>query len=345
IMEIQFSFLAVSLNNPEYIIFVIPIIGLLLWQINRKTDEHVIRYSGLKYYLKSGLVPSRNKQKIRLLLITMLILTAGVIFTFPELRSSKPLLIGPTEELRPVYLFALDVSGSMTEPLGGYVIDGQLNINGPTRYEASEGEIIEFAENHPDSHLGLILFSIQPMLVRWPTIQTEFDFHDVLDEGMRFTNPLRNRTSQLAQFAGGTATLAGLKMSRETLINQRSTTRSLILIGDLIDNIDEVIEGIYDLHEHNIYVHVIALDAPEDSLGMFTSIFEDQDNVRIYPVKSAVELDEAFDRMAVIENQRLVRGGGLNYVQDMQWLVSLIGFFIAASMMVLFETRLHKSHY
>ncbi|NNE38798.1 MAG: VWA domain-containing protein [Gammaproteobacteria bacterium] len=278
------------------------------------------------------------------MLVTLLIIFTAIVFSYPQLRASRPLLIGPAEELKPVYLFALDVSGSMTEPLGGYVIDGQLNLDGPTRYEASEEQLFRFAENHPDAYLGLILFSVQPMLVRWPTLQTEYDFHDVLDEGMRFTNPLRNRTSQLAQFAGGTATLAGLKMSRETLINQRSSTRSLILIGDLIDNIDEVIEGIQDLHEHNIYVHAIALDAPEESLGMFSSMFEDQQSVRLYPVKSAAELADTFDEIELIENQRLIQGAGLNYVQDMQWLISLIGFFIALTMMILFETRLHKSH-
>ena len=323
---------------------IVPVVMLILWQRARSKGKDVIGFSGLEYYLNAGLVPAIKKRRLRTLLVTLLVISAGIIFSFPQLRTARPLLIGPVEELKPVYLFALDVSGSMTEPLGGYVIDGQLNLNGPTRYEASEKQLFRFAESHPDAYLGLILFSIQPMLVRWPTLQTEYDFHDVLDEGLRFTNPLRNRTSQLAQFAGGTATLAGLKMSRETLINQRSSTRSLILIGDLIDNIDEVIEGIQDLHEHNIYVHVIALDAPEDSLGMFSSIFAKQESVRLYPVKSAIELESTFDEIESIETQRLTQGVGLNYVQDMQWLISLIGFFIALFMIVLFETRLHKSH-
>lgn len=326
-------------------LLLIPVLILYYWQSRRRIDENAIRFGGLKYYLNCGLVTAKNRKNYRLIIASTLVFITGIIFSFPELRTSRPLLIGPAEELRPVYLFALDVSGSMTEPLGGYVVDGQLNLNGPNRYEASEKEIFEFAENHPNSHLGLILFSIQPMLVRWPTIHTEFNFHDTLGEGMRFTNPMRKRTSQLAQFAGGTATLAGLNMSRETLINQRSTTRSLILIGDLIDNIDEVIEGIRDLHEDNIYVHVIALDAPEESLGMVSSFFDDQENVRLYPVKSAPELDETFNEIESIENQRLIQGSSLNYVQDMQWLVSLIGFFIAFAMMILFETRLHKSHY
>jgi hypothetical protein len=343
-MEIQLSFLALSLDRPLLILLVMPVVVLLLWRKFHKADTGSIKFGGLEYYLKSGLIPAGKKQRLRTILVVLVISIVAITLTYPQLRTSRPLLIGPAEELRPVYLFALDVSGSMTEPLGGYVVDGKLNLNGPNRYEASEKEIFRFAENHSDAYLGMILFSIQPMLVRWPTLQTEFDFHDVLDEGMRFTNPRRRRTSQLAQFAGGTATLAGLNMSRETLINQRSSTRSLILIGDLIDNIDEVIEGIHDLYEHNIYVHVIALDAPEDSLGAFASIFEEQEGVRLYPVKSATELKETFDVINDIENRRLLQGGGLNYVQDMQWLVSLIGFFLALSMMILFETRLHKSH-
>ncbi len=344
-MELNFSFLAISLNNPELILLALPVLILCIWQNRRRVDKNAIRFGGLKYYLDNGLIKANNRQNYRLIIVSSLILIAGIIYSFPELRTSRPLLIGPVEELRPVYLFALDVSGSMTEPLGGYVVEGQLNLNGPNRYQASEKEIFEFAENHPNAHLGMILFSIQPMLVRWPTIHTQFNFHDVLGEGMRFTNPMRKRTSQLAQFAGGTATLAGLNMSKETLINQRSSTRSLILIGDLIDNIDEVIEGIRDLHEHNIYVHVIALDAPEESLGMFLSIFDDQESIRLYPVNSAAELEETFNHIESIESQRLTQGASLNYVQDMQWLVSLLGFFIAIAMMILFETRLHKSHY
>jgi hypothetical protein len=261
----------------------------------------------------------------------------------PELRSDRPLMIGPVHELVPVYLFALDVSGSMTEPLGGYVVDGQLNLDGTTRFQASREQIYSFAQNHPDASLGLILFSVQPMLVRWPTVYTQFDFNDVLGEGMRFTNPSRKRTSQLARFAGGTATRAGLSMAREALIKQASSSRGLILIGDLIDNIEEVVAGVDQISADDIYTYAVAVDSQPENLELFTSAFGDRENVKIYPVNSTSTLQQAFGQIEENENQRLGKTGNFRYVHDIRWLVSFLTFLVTGVIFVLFETVLHMT--
>ena len=310
----------------------------------RQAGSDAIRYSGLDYAIDVGLKPATAKRNYRILLIIMLVLVIGLIWSAPELRTSRPLLFGPAEKLNPVYLLALDASGSMTEPLGGYVIDGSLNLDGPTKFDASQAELYGYAEQFPDANLGLILFSIQPMLVRWPTSQSEFDFHDIPDEGMRFTNPGRVRTSQLARFAGGTATRAGLAMARYTLSKQRTSYRALILIGDLIDNIDEVIEGVQLMEDDGVYIYVVALDALPESLVAFTSMFQDKPYINIYPVTSTTELSAAITQIKTIESDRQVQSGSLNYVQDIRWLVCLIGFIVGVTMIILFETRLHKTH-
>jgi hypothetical protein len=343
-MELNFTLFSISFNNPLLFLVILPIALLFVFQFYRKSTRDQIRYTGLDYAINGGLKLANNKKNYRLLLMLALVVTIGFVWTEPELRTSRPLWFGPGEELEPVFLIALDVSGSMTEPLGGYVVDGELNLDGPTRFEASQSELFKFSESFSTANLGLILFSIQPMLVRWPTSQTEFDFHDVLDEGLRFTNLSRKRTSQLAQFAGGTATRAGLAMSRDTLVKQKSSSRALILIGDLIDNIDEVIDGIRNFEDDDIYVYVVALDALAESLTVFTSSFENNSKVKIFSAITTKELSEAFVQIVSAENERHIQKGRLNYVQDIRWLVCLLGFVLGLVIIVLFETRLHKSH-
>ncbi|MGY8814768.1 MAG: vWA domain-containing protein [Gammaproteobacteria bacterium] len=344
-MEINLTFFSITLNTPMIFFVVLPVAVLILFQFYKSSGTDQIKFSGLEYAIEGGLKLAENKRNFRLYLLLTLVLLIGFAWTAPELRTSRPLWFGPADELEPVLLVALDVSGSMTEPLGGYVVDGELNIEGITRFDASQAEIYELVENFSDANHGLILFSVQPMLVRWPTSQTEFDFHEVLDEGLRFTNPGRARTSQLAQFAGGTATRAGLAMARDTLVNQKASSRALLLIGDLIDNIDEVVEGVQTINDEDVFVYVVALDAQPESLVVFTSTFENMSNVYLYTANSVTELNESFSQIESIENERRIQKGSLNYVQDIRWLVCLMSFFLGIVMIVLFETRMHKTHH
>jgi hypothetical protein len=343
-IELHFSFFSITITELLQSLIVLPVAIYLFWRLYHYSGRDAIRFSGLEYSINAGLNLAGKKYFNRQLLVIILLLFLCLAWTSPEIRTSRPLYFGPVQELNPVYLVALDVSGSMTEPLGGYVIDGELNLGGPNRFEASRAELFGFAERNPSANLGLILFSVQPMLVRWPTAQTEFDFKDVLDEGMRFTNPARIRTSQLAQFAGGTATRAGLAMARDTLSKQKASTKSIILIGDLIDNIDEVIDGIQQIEKDEIFVYVIAIDSLPESLTAFTSHFSDSENVKTYPVNSEIALGSAFIEIERIESERRVSRGNLNFVQNIRWLIALLGFVIATVTIISFETRLHKTH-
>ncbi|MGK0296719.1 MAG: hypothetical protein ACI9XC_000311 [Gammaproteobacteria bacterium] len=343
-MEINLTFFSITLNTPMMFFVILPVAVLILFQFYKSSGTDQIKFSGLEYAIDGGLNLAENKRNFRLYWLLTLVLFVGFAWTAPELRTNRPLWFGPADELEPVMLVAMDVSGSMTEPLGGYVVDGELNLEGITRFDASQTEIFELVANFTNANLGLILFSVQPMLVRWPTSQTEFDFHEVLDEGLRFTNPGRKRTSQLAQFAGGTATRAGLAMARDTLVNQKASSRALILIGDLIDNIDEVIEGVQKINDEDVFVYVVALDAQPESLVVFTSTFENMSNVYLYTANSIAELSESFSQIESIENERRIQKGSLNYLQDIRWLVCLIGFVLGMVMIVLFETRFHKTH-
>lgn len=341
-MEINLGIFTLGFESPVWLL-IIPFFLITLWYVYSKRQQDAFAYGGFEYAIASGIRPASKKLKVRSYLIVSLLLILGLTWSDPQVRFSRPLLIGPVQELLPVYLIALDVSGSMTEPLGGYVVDGQLNLDGPTRFQASRDKIYSFAESHSEASLGLILFSVQPMLVRWPTVYTEFDFKDVLGEGMRFTNPNRQRTSQLARFAGGTATRAGLTMAREALINQASSSRALILIGDLIDNIEEVVDGVDQLSDDGIYTYAVALDSQPENLELFTSAFEDRENVRIYPVNSLGSFQDAFEQIEENETRRLNEKGGLRYVHDIRWLVSFLAFLLSGIIFVLFESVLHRT--
>ena len=302
-----------------------------------------MRDSSLDYLLDAGVHPANQRQRWRLGLIVLITVLLGLAWAAPQIRTATPWLSGLSRQIYPAFLIALDVSGSMTEPLGGYVINGQLNTGGETRFEAAREHLYDFVARHAESQFGLVLFSVQPMLVRWPTLHTQFDFHDVLDEGMRYTNPNRTRPAQLARFAGGTSTRDGLALARDVLIRQEATGRSLILIADLIDNTEEIIEGIRDLPTDDIYTHILAVDPEQENLDSLSAAFQQQRGIYVYTVRSNEDLAIAFDRIEQVEAERQGETGSRQYVQDLRWLFALAGFLSAVLTIILFETRLHKT--
>lgn len=339
----MFNF-SINFDNPALLVMVFPVIGVVLWRLHRKKAD-AIRFGGVEYLVDGGLNLAVDKSRNRMLLILIMIGLIGLAWSAPKLRTSQPLPFGPAHELTPVYLLALDVSGSMTEPLGGWVVDGNLNLDGPTRFAASQAELYAFMAKNPAANFGLILFSVQPMLVRWPTTQNEYSLRDVLDQGMKYTNANRSQVSQLARFAGGTATRAGLVMAKDVLLRQNAPTRSLVLIGDLIDDIDEVIDGITDIYqEKDVYVYVLALDTLPESLELFTGTFDDKSNVKFFSINSTAQMSKAFSDIENIEKNRQIRTGSQNFIQDIKWLISLMAFLLAISIFILFETKLHKTH-
>lgn len=323
---------------------VLPVLALVFWQIRRKVRSESIRYSGLEYIFISGVRTADDRKWYRAILLLILTLIIGIAWTAPEIRASRPLLFGSAQELGPIFLVAFDVSSSMTDPLGGYVVDGVLNIDGITRFEASREEVYKFIDRFPSTRFGLTLFSVKPMPVRTPSADNEFKLRDILDEGLRFTNPARKRPSQLSRFAGGTDTIEGLKVADTILTNQKGSSKSLLLIGDLVDNAEEIIEGMREVNLEDVYLHIMAIDPEPKNLEMITVEFNSYPNVYIYPVLNSGELKDAFLRMELIENERTLQSGGQKYLLDVRWIVCLLAFAAGSIMVLLFETKLHKTY-
>jgi len=339
-MELPFS---IHITTPWLFICMLPVIALLIWRLRRNVAAGSFHFSGLEYLTGAGLRLAVNKRRYRALLLLLLSLLIALAWISPEIRTNRPLSIGPSRELNPVFLFALDVSASMTEPLGGYVIQGMLNLDGATRFEAARERVLGFVAAYPRAKFGLILFSVQPMLVRWPTLETEYDFREILGEGMRFTNPDRKRPSQLARFAGGTSTRTGLLMANDVLMQQGGSSKSLILIADFIDDTEDVIEGIQNINLEDIYTHILAVDAQEQNLEVLKAAFKDDANMRIYTIKSPDDMDDAFAQIVETETIRQQQAGSRNFAQNFRWLICLAGFGVAVFMVMMFETRLHKT--
>jgi len=342
-METSLFNFSLQLAQPWLLLWMLPVLAMIVWQLYRQSGRFTLRTTGLEYLTESGIGIAINRYHYRILLVSLVTLLLGLAWAGPQIRTSEPFRFGMSRELHPVYLVALDVSGSMTEPLGGYVINGQLNTGGETRFEASRELLYDFVGRKPAARFGLVLFSVQPMLVRWPTLETEFDFRDILDEGMRYTNPRRSRPAQLARFAGGTATRDGLTLARDVLTRQQATGKSLILIGDLIDNNEEIIEGIQDLYEDDVYTHVLAIDPQADNLEAVQVAFRERPGIFIHSVQSRDDLSAAFADIESIEAERQAASGNRNHLQDLRWFFALAAFVMALLMVVLFETRLHKT--
>jgi len=127
------------------------------------------------------------------------------------------------------------------------------------------------------------------------------------------------------------------------LIRQEATGRSLVLVADLIDNTEEVIEGIRDLPTDDIYTHILAVDPEQENLDSLSAVFHQQKGIYVYTVRSKEDLAAAFDSIEKVEAARQGETASRQYVQDLRWLSALAGFLLAVLTVILFETRLHKT--
>src|SRR5688572_1522038 len=104
-MELPFS---IHLNAPLLVLCIVPVLALLIWRTRRTIVAGTVRYSGLEYLVNSGLRIAENKRRYRALFLFSLALLLAFAWAAPEIRTNRPLLFGPSQELSPTFLIALD---------------------------------------------------------------------------------------------------------------------------------------------------------------------------------------------------------------------------------------------
>lgn len=342
----SFSFISLSL-----FLVIVPIIFVLLWGLNQKRKRSVISLTDLEYLKSSGHIIGRNRHLIKTLMWLIVVIFLGIIWTGPVLYTSSPLLSVGEQSASKNLVIALDISRSMGQPLeipdkeerfaryGANENVGEVAEDKQTRYESARQTIYNFIERFVGSRIGLILFSTEPFLARWPTTETDNNFIEVLEEKIG-----RGETSQLQRFSSLTNIDEALRMAR-TVIEEQSGMDggAIILITDAEDELENMGLAIRTVREAGIRLYTIGVGISEIIVARLSEEFANDPGFRIFYVDSEQEMQEAYDLVSELEESPLYLSEEQEFVADLRWIIALLVVVMGVMMIIFSETLFHQS--
>jgi len=201
-------FTSFSFNSVLLFIVISPLIFLLLWEANRKRKRTTIALTDLEYLRSNGCVTGNNRHLFGVILWGMIVVMLGFIWADPVLHTTAPLFSSGEQSLQKNMIVVIDISRSMGQPLE--IPDKEerfanygMSQSSPddalvkqSRYESARQTVYNFVDRFKGARIGLILFSTEPFLARWPTTETDNRFIEVLEEKLG-----QGERSQLQRFS------------------------------------------------------------------------------------------------------------------------------------------------
>lgn len=220
----------------------------------------------------------------------VVVIFLGIIWTGPVLYTTSPLLSVGEQSASKNLVIALDISRSMGQPLeipdkeerfaryGANEIVGEVAEDKQTRYESARQTIYNFIERFVGSRIGLILFSTEPFLARWPTTETDNNFIEVLEEKIG-----QGETSQLQRFSSLTNIDEALSMARTVIEKQSGMDGgAIILITDAEDELENMGLAIRTVREAGIRLYTIGVGISEIIVARLSEEFANDPGFRIF---------------------------------------------------------------
>jgi hypothetical protein len=300
-------------------------------------------------YIRGHLQLSSSRRKFyRAAAIAITALLLALLWAGPTLHSDQPLLLSNQLSQQKDLLLAIDVSRSMGGPLelldkdARFAAYGKAPIDaerGRTRYEAARETVYRFVERFPESRIGLILFSTEPFLARWPTIDTKDRFVEILDENL-------NDASQLRRFASLTNTDAALQLARDVFAKlETSRGGAVIHISDAEDELENMGFAIRALRSDGIRLYTIGVGISESVVDKLTAEFSADPGFRIFRADSDAEMQEAYTLVSDLEESPQIAQRENAYVTDLRPLLALLLVLISLLLLWLLEIRWHRSEF
>lgn len=331
---------------PWMLLVIVLFLPALLREVSRAGPGRSAPMAGVEY-LRGRLLNAATKKKVyRVTLIAMLVIMLGLLWAGPVLQSSRPVLVADQLSRQKNIILAIDVSRSMSGPLEMPDKDARFAAYGKaptdvgrskTRYEAARETVYRFVERFSEARIGLILFSTEPFLARWPTAETGKRFIEVLDENLQ-------ELSQLRRFSGLTNTDAALGLARNVFATLATSRGGAVIhISDAEDELENMGVAIRSLRAEDIRLYTIGVGIAESIVDSLTQEFSGDPGFRIFHADSEEEMQEAFQLVAGLEEAPRYSEGEKAYVTDLRWLLALL---LAAFSLVAFwllEMRLHRS--
>jgi hypothetical protein len=338
---------SVRIAAPWMLLVMLLFVPALVIELRRPGAARSVALAGVGDLQSSLPRFAARRRFYRAVTLVLMVVMLGLLWANPALQSSQPVLMTDQLAQQKNIILAIDVSRSMSGPLEVPDKDARFAAYGKapdemeprqTRYEAARDTVYRFIERFPDARIGLILFSTEPFLARWPTLETDERFIEILEENL-------HDLSQLRRFSSLTNTDAALRLAGDVFA-QLETSRggAVIHISDAEDELENMGLAIRALRAQGIRLYTIGVGISESIVEKLSGQFAGDAGFRIFRVDSDQEMQEAYRLVAELEESPRYTQAEQSYVTDLRWPIAL--FFVVYALLALWllEVRLRRSH-
>jgi hypothetical protein len=311
---------------------------LLAWLLIFRHRDGSYALTGLEYLRAQGCIRGRARKFLRACLWAVVAAVLCLWWAEPVYYSPRPLFMSAQQTLHKNFIVALDTSPSMNLPVefkgfgGKDLLAGEA---GTTRYETARLALYDFLERFAGERFGLILFSTEPLLARWPTVETGGRFPEVLGDNIR-----RGSGTQIEAFSSLTNIDKALALARRILGDEPG---AIILISDAEDDLENLGNAVRDLREAGIRLYTIGVGVPEEIVTKLSREFAHDPGFRIFLVESEEAMREAYRLVGEVEESALYARTDAGYQNRMRWLLALVLAIVIVALIWLDQTRFHRT--
>lgn len=327
-------------------LLVMPLLLLVIRDLIGKRPKAAIDITGLEYLLsRQGNIAARSRLYYPIL-CAAIVIALGVLWADPQIESSNPVLSGDIQTQRKDLILAIDVSRSMSGPLemldkearlAAYGMEASGEAKRQSRYEVARDTVYKFVDRFPNARIGLILFSTEPFLARWPTVDTAQKFREILDENL-------NEASQLRRFSSLTNTDAALRLASEVFAKRSNVSGGAVIhISDAEDELENMGLAIRSLRADGIRLYTIGVGISESIVEKLSMEFSGDPGFRIFRADSEQEMRDAYQLVAELEESPQYSSQENVFVTDLRWILALALVIISAIALWILETGLHQT--
>jgi len=346
---------SISFTSASLILLIIPLLLLLVWELSNRNKSETIAFTDLEYLRSKELISGISRKVIRIALWGLIVVSIGIMWTGPMLHTTSPVFIGGEQLLQKNIMVAIDVSRSMGQPLEVPDKDARFAMFGgapgevkpeeeteqkQTRYESARETFYSFVDRFKGARIGLILFSTEPFLARWPTVETDLRFIEVLEEKLG-----REERSQLQRFSSLTNTHEALNLAGEVFVKQKAVNGgAIVLISDAEDEIENMGVAIKKLRNDGIRIYTIGVGISEIIVEKLSKEFIGDTGFRIFRVDSEDEMQEAYRLVSELEESPRFTNEESEFITDLRWIFAIMIVIITGIVLWSMETVFHQSH-
>ncbi len=328
---------SISFATPELALLILPLVMILIWQLYGDRRLGALQLTGLEYLAGSGIRNSQSRKRLQVAMRCVMVAGLGLLLAGPVYRSATPLFSQDTRVLQRNFVVAFDMSPSMNLPASSKGFGGddlKEGDGGVTRYEMARDAFHDFLDRFRGERFGLILFSTEPFFARWPTIETENRFDEVL-ESIR-----RGSGTQLEAFSSLTNIDKGLLMARKAFNGEEG---AIILISDAEDDLENLGRGVRSLRQAGIRLYTLGVGIPDDILARISQEFAADPGFRIFRADSGQDMEEAYRVVSEIEESPQFVDETRVFETDLRAPLAALLAIIAVLLLVINEVMFHQT--